>query len=56
MNIAFAQDVGLFIGNILKLHSVKNENVAHLTILDVKQLAKRNECMGLFFSVVYSLV
>jgi len=45
VNIAFAQDVGLFVGNILKLHSMKNENVAHLTVLDVKQepLAKKNE-------------
>ena len=51
MNIAFAQDVGLFVGTILKLHSMKNENVAHLTVLDVKQepLAKKNEWMGLFF-------
>ena len=37
VNIAFAQDVGLFVGNILKLHSMKNENVAHLTVLDVKR-------------------
>lgn len=58
MNVAFAQDVGIFVGNILKLHSMKNENVAHLTVLDVKQepLAERNECMGLFFSIVCSLV
>lgn len=58
MNVAFAQDVGIFVGNILKLHSMKNENVAHLTVLDVKQkpLAEGNECMGLFFSIVCSLV